>query len=72
MKNTAATTGMELIRRIVGMAKVKDITSIEDSDKRVRAEKMCLAFAKDCIMNKNAFLKGDDYMAAILKVIKAS
>lgn len=72
LKNTAATTGMELIRRIVGMAKVKDITSIEDSDKRVRAEKMCLAFAKDCIMNKNAFLKGDDYMAAILKVIKAS
>lgn len=70
LKNTAATTGLELIRRIVGMAKVKDITSIEDSDKRVRAEKMCLALAKDCIMNRAAFAKGDDYMAAILKVIK--
>lgn len=70
LKNTAATTGLELIRRIVGMAKVKDITSIENSDRRVRAEKMCLALAKSCIMNRSAFAKGDDYMAAILKVMK--
>ena len=70
LKNTAGTTGLEMIRRIVGMAKVKDITSIEDKEKRAQAERRCLAFAKDCIMNRASFTKGDDYMAAILKVIK--
>lgn len=70
LANSAATTGLELIRRIVGMAKVKDITSIEDAEKRKRAEQMCLYLAKDCIMNRNSFKQGDDYLEAILKVIK--
>lgn len=30
IEDTSAVTGLELIRRIVGMANVKDITSIED------------------------------------------
>ena len=30
LADTSAVTGLELIRRIVGMANVKDITSIED------------------------------------------
>lgn len=70
LKNTAGTTGLELIRRIVGMAKVKDITSIEDEAKRARAERMCLLLAKDCIMNRASFAAGDDYLKAILKAIK--
>lgn len=71
LENTAATTGLELIRRIVGMAKVKDITMIEDEAKRVRAERMCLLLAKECIMNRASFSCGDDYLQAILETIKA-
>lgn len=70
LSNTAGTTGLELIRRIVGMAKVKDITSIEDVEKRKRAEQMCLYLAKNCIMNRDSFQNGDAYLEAILKVIK--
>lgn len=70
LNNTAGTVGLELIRRIVGMAKVKDITMIEDEGKRVRAEQICLRLAKECILNRTSFLCGDDYLKAILKVIR--
>ena len=43
---------LELIRRIVGMAKVKDITTIEDDDKRVSAERKLLLFAKKLMLEK--------------------
>jgi len=39
IKDTSAVTGLELCRRILGIAHVKDITSISDTDKRARAEK---------------------------------
>lgn len=70
LSNTAGTTGLELTRRIVGLAKVKDITSIEDPEKRVRAEQICLKVAKDCMINRDSFLCGDDYLKALLKAIK--
>jgi 5-methylthioribose kinase len=59
-----------MIRRIVGLAKVKDITSIEDVEKRVRAERICLKIAKDCMINRESFLCGDDYLKALLKALK--
>ena len=51
-------------------AKVKDITSIEDEEKRVRAEQICLKLAKDCIINRDTFLCGDDYLKALLMALK--
>lgn len=68
---TAGTTGLELIRRIVGMAKVKDITSIENEEKRARAERICLTLAKDCIKNRESFQIGADYMRAIRRAVEA-
>ena len=38
---TAGVAGLEIIRRIVGIAKVKDITVIEDEKKRIHAESLC-------------------------------
>lgn len=52
IEDTSAVTGLELIRRIVGMANVKDITSIEDEAKRARAEKICITAAVDFIKNR--------------------
>lgn len=68
---TAGTTGLELIRRIVGMAKVKDITSIEEETKRARAEKICLTFAKELIKKRDSFKNGAVYMKAIRKAVEA-
>jgi 5-methylthioribose kinase len=70
LKNTAGTTGLELTRRIVGLAKVKDITSIEDVEKRVRAEQICLKVAKECIIRRDSFHCGDDYLKALLNAVK--
>lgn len=67
---TAGTMGLEMIRRIVGMAKVKDITSIEDEKKRIRAERICIILAKDCIKNRERFQSGADYMSAIQKAVE--
>lgn len=67
LSETAGVTGIEIIRRTIGMASVKDITSIEDENKRSRAERILLTFAKDCIMNRSLFLTGDSYKNAIYK-----
>src|SRR5699024_2938715 len=42
LKDTSAVIGLELIRRIVGLANVKDVTSILDEEKRIWAEKVCI------------------------------
>lgn len=52
LEDTAAVTGLEMIRRTVGMANVKDITSIADEAKRARAEKICITAAIDFIRNR--------------------
>ena len=52
------------------MANVKDITSIEDAAKRTRAERILITFAKDCIMNRSAFVSGSAYKEAINKAVR--
>jgi 5-methylthioribose kinase len=72
MADTAAYAGTELIRRTVGMAQVKDVTTIADEDKRAYAERVNILCAKDCIMNRASFQKGADFVAAVKKAsIKA-
>lgn len=65
LADTAGIAGLELIRRIVGLAKVKDITSIDDTTKRARAEKICITYAKDLIKNRNHFKTGTDFVTAL-------
>lgn len=61
MADTAATAGMELIRRIVGVAKVKDITLIEDEARRAELEQKLLVIAKQLIMKRASILTADDW-----------
>ena len=49
LEDTSAVTGLELIRRIVGMANVKDITTIADEKARARAERICITAGIDYI-----------------------
>lgn len=69
LSDTAGVAGLESIRRMVGMANVKDITTIEDTDKRVRAERIVITLAKDYIMNRDSFTCGSDYRKAIMRAI---
>lgn len=68
MIDTAAVTGLELIRRIIGLAHVKDITSISDERKRVRAERICLTVAKDFIKKRKGYRKGEDFLNSLKRV----
>ena len=71
LNDTAGVTGLELNRRIVGVAKVKDITSIKDEKQRMIAERICVISAKECIMNRNKkYQKGSDYVLTINNAYK--
>ena len=64
LRDTAGYAGTELLRRVIGVAKVKDIEGIEDPQARVRAERICVYAAKALIMESaKRFSKGADYIA---------
>jgi 5-methylthioribose kinase len=66
--DTAALAGLELCRRIVGMAHVKDITSIENEKARIRAERICMTIAKKYIVNRESYVSGEYFVNTILEV----
>ncbi len=65
LRDTAAVAGLELCRRVIGIAHVKDITSIEDPVKRVTAEKFCLSVGKMFILKRETMKTGEDYVKII-------
>lgn len=72
LADTAAYTGTELNRRTVGMAQVKDVTSISDPGKRAFVERLNILYAKDCIMNRHRFKKGSDYVNALFRASESA
>jgi 5-methylthioribose kinase len=71
IKDTAGYTGTELIRRTVGMAQVKDITTIPDDEKRALAERVNIICAKEMIMKSVDFKTGGDFTSALRRAIDA-
>lgn len=65
LRDTAAVTGLELCRRTLGIAHVKDITIIEEPEKRAQAEKFCLTFGKQVVMNRENMMSGKSYLDLI-------
>lgn len=63
--DTAAVAGLELSRRVIGLAPVADLTEIADPTKRTTAEITCLRAAKVFILNRNDFFHGDDFTRVI-------
>ena len=72
LADTAAYAGAELIRRTVGMAQVKDITTIADEKKRAYAERVNILCAKDYIMNSGSFKTGSDFVTALTKAASSA
>lgn len=70
LKDTAGMAGCELARRIVGLAKVKDITTIEPIENRLKAERICLRIAETLIMNASEFQTGGQYIAALQNALQ--
>ncbi len=62
LRDTAGVTGLELHRRILGLAHVKDITSIPDEAARLRAERICLSAAADYIKRRAEYHTGADFL----------
>lgn len=69
LTDTSAYTGTELIRRTVGMAQVKDITMIDDPEKRVWAERINIISAKKFINNRTEIKTGKQFVQVWLDTI---
>ena len=66
MSDTAGVAGLELNRRIVGSAKVKDIDQIQDRVQKARAERICVRAAKQFIMNRaDGYQTGENYIKTL-------
>ena len=61
----AAVTGLELCRRIIGLAHVKDITSIHEEQARLRAERICLMAAKEYIKRRENYQNGIQFLSTL-------
>lgn len=66
LSDTAGYAGTEMIRRVIGVAKVKDITDIQDIDLRARIEKIVVISAKRFIKQRQNFDYTKDF-SIILK-----
>ncbi len=62
IEDAAGVVGLELCRRIIGLAHVADITSIKDEKARLLAERICLISAKEYIKKRADFTKGLDFL----------
>lgn len=72
MQDTAGNCGVEMLRRIIGFAKVRDITSITDLEKRIIAERTGILAAKYFIIHRNEFKNdGSSYLKIIHKIFKS-
>jgi 5-methylthioribose kinase len=62
LADTAGYTGCELCRRVIGIAHVKDLTSITDKGNRTRAEKLSLLTGKALILSRESITSGADFV----------
>lgn len=72
LNDTAGYAGTELHRRTVGMANVKDVTTIADQEKRAWVERLNILCGKDYIMNQTKFRTGADFVAAVKRAEEAA
>jgi 5-methylthioribose kinase len=70
LRDTAAAAGLELCRRIIGLAHVKDITTITDAEFRIAAEKICLSIGKRFILERESFKDGEAFVKVIRNFAK--
>jgi len=70
LSDTAGVAGVELLRRTVGLAQVKDLTTISDPGKRIQAERTVIKTAKAFIKNRKSFKTGKEYVRCFKNIYK--
>ncbi len=65
--DTASFAGVELIRRVIGIAHVSDIVLIDNPKKRAEAEQTAIKLAKLFVMNNQQFHSGTDFTNKIIE-----
>lgn len=65
LEETAGVAGLEILRRTVGSAKVRDITIISNIAKRTKAERILILLGKKFIMSRNNYKHGKDYIETV-------
>ena len=65
--DAAGIAGCELIRRVVGVAKVKDLTEIKDNILRMEQEKKIISIAKEFIKNREKISSGKQFLVIVKK-----
>jgi 5-methylthioribose kinase len=68
LSDSAGVAGLELNRRAVGLAQVKDLTSIPDGEKRMKAERLVILAAKEFIMKRTFFKSGLQFVDCFKEV----
>lgn len=70
LSDTCGVAGLEIIRRTVGDSKVVDITSIENLEQRIKAERILIILGKNFILNRDSFAEGKHFINSIKDLIK--
>ena len=72
VRATALAAGaVALAARTVGLAQVKDLTTIADEKARLRAERICLTAAKKFIKNRETYQTGSDFLQTLKDAVTA-
>jgi 5-methylthioribose kinase len=70
MEYTSGAAGLEVIRRVIGSAKVEDFEGLEDKDIKSSAERIAVKFAVELILRRSSIKKGLDYIKVFERVIE--
>lgn len=65
LAGAAGVAGLEINRRLVGVAQVKDIAGIADPAARTRAERLLVRAAKRYIVARSEYRSGEDFRATM-------
>lgn len=68
--DTAGVTGLEINRRVIGVAKVKDVVSLEAPGTRARAERILMESARRFIMDRSNYKTGPDFTNTVAHFAK--
>lgn len=65
LSDTAAYAGTEIIRRTVGVSKVREVEMVTDEMKRANLERILINIGKDLIINRNEMKNGQQFIEIV-------
>lgn len=72
VSDSLGVTGLEINRRVIGTAKVVDVTTIKPTGQRALAERILMEAAREFIINRTSFGSGADISETIREIFEKS